>query len=43
MFTKYKNTKNQIKTKASRVSKLNKKRVNSFKCMLATFLYECED
>ena len=43
MLTKYKNTKNQIKTKVSRVSKLSKKRVNSFKRMLAIFLYECED
>ncbi len=43
MFTKHKHTKGQTKTKASRVSKLNRKRVNSFKRMLAIFLYECED
>ncbi len=43
MLTKHKNTKSQTKTKVSRVSKLNKKRVNLFKRMLAIFLYEYED
>ena len=40
MPTKHRKTKSQAKTKARQVSKSGRKRVNSFKRMLAIFLYK---